>query len=183
MARANRLDISREAISRSVWRATWSRPPFRERQPDWRGSRNLRWRASENRCADDCPFPRPPVRPHSLRALKDSLVALGLQPDIDFVYAAFDDRAAGGHAIYYHGRIEGPAPTGFRIVPLGDLPIPIWQMPPRPRCSRGSPMIFGMGSSASITAMKPQARSGGSRAPMLKTEGKSDVASRTPQGR
>ena len=66
-------------------------------------------------------LPKAPGSPPSLRALKDSLVALGLQPDIDFVYAAFDDRAAGGHAIYYHGRIEGPAPTGFRIVPLGDL--------------------------------------------------------------
>ncbi|MBL9046463.1 MAG: CoA transferase [Tabrizicola sp.] len=57
----------------------------------------------------------------SLEALRSKLSAMGLTPDIDFVYAAFDDRTTGGHAIYYHGRTAGPAPRGFRILPLADL--------------------------------------------------------------
>lgn len=57
----------------------------------------------------------------SLDALRTSLTAQGLTPDIDFVYAAFDDRTTGGHAIYYHGCTSGPAPAGFRVLPLADL--------------------------------------------------------------
>ncbi|MBL9053828.1 MAG: hypothetical protein JNN02_08860, partial [Tabrizicola sp.] len=57
----------------------------------------------------------------SLAALRSDLSALGLTPDIDFVYAAFDDRTTGGHAIYYHGCTSGPAPAGYRVLPLADL--------------------------------------------------------------
>ncbi len=57
----------------------------------------------------------------SVEALQKSLTAQGLTPDIDFVYAAFDDRTTGGHAIYYHGCTSGPAPAGFRVLPLADL--------------------------------------------------------------
>ncbi|HMS95982.1 MAG TPA: flavin reductase family protein, partial [Tabrizicola sp.] len=57
----------------------------------------------------------------SLAALRSDLSALGLTPDIDFVYAAFDDRTTGGHAIYYHGCTSGPAPSGYRVIPLADL--------------------------------------------------------------
>ena len=57
----------------------------------------------------------------SLDALHKSLTAQGLTSDIDFVYAAFDDRSTGGHAIYYHGCTSGPAPAGFRVLPLTDL--------------------------------------------------------------
>lgn len=57
----------------------------------------------------------------SLAALEQSLRAHGLRPEIDFLYAAFDDQAQGGHAIYYHGRMEDPVPQGFRIVPLAAL--------------------------------------------------------------
>lgn len=57
----------------------------------------------------------------SLDALQSGLVAQGLQPEIDFVYAAFDDRPAGGHAIYYHGRVGGKVPAGFQVVPLAAL--------------------------------------------------------------
>jgi flavin reductase (DIM6/NTAB) family NADH-FMN oxidoreductase RutF len=60
--------------------------------------------------------PRP-----TLDSLTASLTALGLTPEIDFVYAAFDDRASGGHAIYYHGTVSGPLPPGYRIVPLTDI--------------------------------------------------------------
>lgn len=57
----------------------------------------------------------------SLDSLTASLATLGLTADIDFVYAAFDDRSTGGHAIYYHGQVSGTLPQGYRIVPLADL--------------------------------------------------------------
>lgn len=57
----------------------------------------------------------------SLDALRTALAAQGLRPEIDFVYAAFDDRTTGGHAIYYHGCTSGPAPKGFRVLALADL--------------------------------------------------------------
>lgn len=57
----------------------------------------------------------------SLDALKTGLAAQGLKPEIDFVYAAFDDRQAGGHAIYYHGRVAGNIPPGYRVMPLTAL--------------------------------------------------------------
>jgi flavin reductase (DIM6/NTAB) family NADH-FMN oxidoreductase RutF len=57
----------------------------------------------------------------SLDSLTEALTALGLIPQIDFVYAAFDDRTTGGHAIYYHGTVSGTLPQGYRILPLADL--------------------------------------------------------------
>ena len=63
-----------------------------------------------------------PLAPHpTLDSLTASLSALGLEPQIDFVYAAFDDRSSGGHAVYYHGTVSGSLPPGYRIVPLDDL--------------------------------------------------------------
>ncbi|RZA28717.1 MAG: hypothetical protein EOP02_06585 [Proteobacteria bacterium] len=46
---------------------------------------------------------------------------MGLAPQIDFVYAAFDDRTTGGHAVYYQGTLTGPLPKGYCILPLADL--------------------------------------------------------------
>jgi len=57
----------------------------------------------------------------SLDSLTAELTAQGLTPQIDFVYAAFDDRATGGHAVYYHGQVSGTLPQGYRILPLADL--------------------------------------------------------------
>jgi flavin reductase (DIM6/NTAB) family NADH-FMN oxidoreductase RutF len=63
-----------------------------------------------------------PLAPQpTLDSLTTSLTAQGLTPEIDFVYAAFDDRTTGGHAVYYHGRVSGPLPPGYRILPLADL--------------------------------------------------------------
>jgi flavin reductase (DIM6/NTAB) family NADH-FMN oxidoreductase RutF len=126
-------------------------------------------------------LPKAPGPTPSLDALKASLVALGLQPAIDFVYAAFE-RLAAMRSITTGVSRDRPQPVSGSFLWV-IWPSQIWQMPPRPKCSPGSLKISGMGSSASITAMKPQGRSGRSRAPMLKTEGKSDVASRTSQGR
>lgn len=65
---------------------------------------------------------RLPLAPEpTLDSLTAKLTALGLTPEIDFVYAAFDDRTTGGHAVYYHGRVSGTLPPGYRIVPLSDL--------------------------------------------------------------
>jgi flavin reductase (DIM6/NTAB) family NADH-FMN oxidoreductase RutF len=66
-------------------------------------------------------LPLSPGPSPSLDALKASLVKKGLKPEIDFVYAAFDDRQTGSHAIYYHGYVTGDAPDGYRIVSLTDL--------------------------------------------------------------
>jgi flavin reductase (DIM6/NTAB) family NADH-FMN oxidoreductase RutF len=57
----------------------------------------------------------------TLNSLSAKLSALGLTPQIDFVYATFDDRTTGGHAVYYHGQVSGPLPLGYRILPLADL--------------------------------------------------------------
>ncbi|HLQ19102.1 MAG TPA: flavin reductase family protein, partial [Tabrizicola sp.] len=63
-----------------------------------------------------------PLAPQpTLDSLTAKLTALGLTPRIDFVYAAFDDRSTGGHAVYYHGQVFGTLPPGFRVVPLTDL--------------------------------------------------------------
>ncbi len=65
---------------------------------------------------------RLPLAPEpTLDSLTAKLASLGLSPEIDFVYATFDDRTTGGHAVYYHGQVSGPLPPGFRIVPLADL--------------------------------------------------------------
>lgn len=66
-------------------------------------------------------LPLSPGPEPSLDKLRADLAARGLTPEIDFVYATFDDRITGGHAIYYHGRVIGEAPKGYRIVPLSDL--------------------------------------------------------------
>lgn len=63
-----------------------------------------------------------PLAPQpTLDSLTAKLTALGLTPRIDFVYAAFDDRTTGGHAVYYHGQVFGTLPQGYRIVPLSNL--------------------------------------------------------------
>ncbi|MFM7335994.1 MAG: flavin reductase family protein [Tabrizicola sp.] len=65
---------------------------------------------------------RLPLAPQpTLDSLTAKLTALGLQPQIDFVYATFDDRSTGGHAVYYHGTVTGPLPPGYRILSLADL--------------------------------------------------------------
>lgn len=66
-------------------------------------------------------LPLAPGPAPSLDGLKAALTAQNLQPEIDFVYAAFDDRRTGGHAIYYHGSASGQTPPGYRVVPLADL--------------------------------------------------------------
>ena len=66
---------------------------------------------------------RLPLAPEpSLDSLTAKLAALGLTPQIDFVYATFDDRTTGGHAVYSPGTAPAPLPPGSRTLPLADLP-------------------------------------------------------------
>lgn len=63
-----------------------------------------------------------PLAPQpTLDSLTASLAAMGLVPQIDFVYATFDDHRTGGHAVYYHGQVSGTLPQGYRILALADL--------------------------------------------------------------
>lgn len=57
----------------------------------------------------------------SLQALEASLASQGIRAAVDFVYAAFDDRKTGGHAIYYHGSFQGEVPPSFRILSLANV--------------------------------------------------------------
>jgi flavin reductase (DIM6/NTAB) family NADH-FMN oxidoreductase RutF len=71
---------------------------------------------------DSCDSLSLPLAPQpTLDSLTASLSTQGLTPNIDFVYAAFDDRSTGGHAVYYHGTVSGTLPPGFRIIRLSDL--------------------------------------------------------------
>ena len=63
-----------------------------------------------------------PLAPQpTLDSLNASLSGQGLTPRIDFVYATFDDRTTGGHAIYYHGTVSGTLPKGCVAIPLTNL--------------------------------------------------------------
>jgi crotonobetainyl-CoA:carnitine CoA-transferase CaiB-like acyl-CoA transferase/flavin reductase (DIM6/NTAB) family NADH-FMN oxidoreductase RutF len=59
----------------------------------------------------------------SLDALRDSLQALDMKADVDFLYAVYEDRASGTHGIFYHGVVSGNAPKGMIFVALNDLPL------------------------------------------------------------
>ena len=65
-----------------------------------------------------------PLSPHpnpSIDRLRQRLDGLGLQADVDFLYAVFEDRAHASHAIYYHGQVQGTAPKGMVFCPLTTL--------------------------------------------------------------
>ncbi|MCB2128743.1 MAG: CoA transferase [Rhodobacteraceae bacterium] len=61
------------------------------------------------------------VRP-SLDALRRQLVSRGLKPDVDFIYAVYEDRETGATGIFYHGEVEGAVPKGMCLLPLEGLP-------------------------------------------------------------
>jgi len=92
----------------------WSKPPP---PPKAAASVRLMQKAAGGKLS----LPLSPGPAPSLDALRASLTAQGMQPEIDFVYAAFDDRIAGGHAIYYHGQVAGDLAPGYLILPMADL--------------------------------------------------------------
>lgn len=66
--------------------------------------------------------PVAPGKVPSLAGLRDLLLAQGLWPEVEFLYAVYEDRETGTHRIYYHGQVHGPVPKGMVLMPLDALP-------------------------------------------------------------
>jgi crotonobetainyl-CoA:carnitine CoA-transferase CaiB-like acyl-CoA transferase len=58
----------------------------------------------------------------SLDALRRYLIKNGLQPDVDFIYAVYEDRDTGATGIFYHGQVSGSVPKNMCLLPLDALP-------------------------------------------------------------
>ncbi|MDW4551553.1 CoA transferase [Defluviimonas sp. D31] len=58
----------------------------------------------------------------SLDTLRAGLVADGLSPEVEFLYAVYEDRETGTTGIFYHGQVSGDAPKGMVYLPLDTLP-------------------------------------------------------------
>ncbi|HMB75569.1 MAG TPA: CoA transferase [Kiloniellaceae bacterium] len=67
--------------------------------------------------------PKAPAAHRSLDGLKAALTAQGLTPQLDFLYAVYQDKETDKHSIYYHGTVAGEAPKGFAFFALEDLPL------------------------------------------------------------
>ncbi|MGB7322315.1 MAG: CoA transferase [Albidovulum sp.] len=58
----------------------------------------------------------------SLEALRGDLTARGLTPDVEFLYAVYEDRETGQNGIFYHGQVTGTVPDGMVLIPLDAVP-------------------------------------------------------------
>jgi flavin reductase (DIM6/NTAB) family NADH-FMN oxidoreductase RutF len=58
----------------------------------------------------------------SLDALRRDLVAKGLRPEVEFLYAVYEDSETGTNGIFYHGQVTGPVPEGMVLIPLDEVP-------------------------------------------------------------
>lgn len=58
----------------------------------------------------------------NIDALRAALAGKGLTAEIDFLYAVYEDRETGTHAIYYQGSFAGKPPQGMVSLPLAELP-------------------------------------------------------------
>lgn len=67
--------------------------------------------------------PKAQTPKQSLPALKAHLQKLGLQVQLDFLYAIYQDSTSGHHRIYYHGTAVGYAPSGHKFLDLKDIPL------------------------------------------------------------
>ncbi|MCB2095037.1 MAG: CoA transferase [Rhodobacteraceae bacterium] len=67
-------------------------------------------------------LPAAPGKVPGLAGLREMLVTRGLQPELEFLYAVYEDRETGIHRIYYHGQVNGPVPEGMVMIPLDILP-------------------------------------------------------------
>lgn len=59
----------------------------------------------------------PPTAP-SPEGLAQQLATKGVSAQIDFLYAVYQDRDTGAHAIFYHGHAQGAAPIGYAFMRL-----------------------------------------------------------------
>lgn len=57
----------------------------------------------------------------SITGLTDILNRAGFQANIEFIYAAFDDRTSGGHAVYYHGNANGTLASGYQVLQINQI--------------------------------------------------------------
>jgi crotonobetainyl-CoA:carnitine CoA-transferase CaiB-like acyl-CoA transferase/flavin reductase (DIM6/NTAB) family NADH-FMN oxidoreductase RutF len=58
----------------------------------------------------------------SLDALRSGLSGAGLTPEVEFLYAVYEDRETGATGIFYHGQVSGAAPKGMIYLPLDARP-------------------------------------------------------------
>ena len=59
----------------------------------------------------------------SLDTLRAGLEAEGLTPEVEFLYAVYEDSETGATGIFYHGQVSGAAPAGMIYLPLDSLPL------------------------------------------------------------
>ncbi len=67
--------------------------------------------------------PKAPAAQNSVKGLEEHLVAQGLHPSLDHLFAVFQQAETGIHTIIYHGSVAGAAPNGMRYFDLADLPL------------------------------------------------------------
>jgi (E)-2-((N-methylformamido)methylene)succinate hydrolase len=67
--------------------------------------------------------PLAPGKTPNLAGLRSHLQAIGLTPEVEFLYAVYEDRETGMNGIYYHGQVSGPLPPGMVMLPLDALPL------------------------------------------------------------
>ena len=58
----------------------------------------------------------------NLEALRRDLTARGLRPEVEFLYAVYEDSETGMNGIFYHGQVSGPVPKGMVLIPLDKVP-------------------------------------------------------------
>ncbi|MGB3148744.1 MAG: flavin reductase family protein, partial [Paracoccaceae bacterium] len=66
--------------------------------------------------------PKAPGTRPNLAGLRAHLQAMDLRPEVEFLYAVYEDRDTGLNGIYYHGQVAGPVPAGMVLLPLDGLP-------------------------------------------------------------
>jgi len=57
----------------------------------------------------------------SLASLRAKLADQGVQAEVDFLYAVYQDGPDSQHAIFYHGQMRGTVPAGYQLVSLAEL--------------------------------------------------------------
>ncbi|MEB8388822.1 flavin reductase family protein [Rhodobacteraceae bacterium KMM 6894] len=67
--------------------------------------------------------PDAPDHSVSLPGLTERMTRAGLTPQLDHLYAVYDDADRARHAIVYHGTVSGPAPKGMFFCPLEEIPL------------------------------------------------------------
>ncbi|MFT4716746.1 MAG: flavin reductase (DIM6/NTAB) family NADH-FMN oxidoreductase RutF [Paracoccaceae bacterium] len=67
--------------------------------------------------------PTAPTNANSLEGLTEMLNKFGLKPQLDHLYAVYQDSETGQHVIQYHGTVSGKAPDGMAFFAINDIPL------------------------------------------------------------